>query len=64
MHTGPITRIVVQRPDGKTEVVGRAGTLEPYRLAREFTPNNGTVTAVRHEQGGKTMAIFALEKPR
>lgn len=43
------THIVVQRPDGKIETIGRHGQHSPNDIARMFAEKGlGTVVAVRH----------------
>jgi hypothetical protein len=66
MPQGPVTRIVIRRPNGRVEVIGRVGHHDPHRLAREFS-GVGVVTVVRHElmprvgEAGKVVAIHRLE---
>ena len=44
------TRIVVKRPNGKVEVIGRKGQHSPNDVARRFAEKGlGTVMTVRHE---------------
>jgi hypothetical protein len=49
MANGPYSRIVIKRANGRTEIIGRAGHLDPNRMVRELAPF-GDVLAVRHEQ--------------
>jgi hypothetical protein len=67
MAQGPFTRIVVRRPDGKVEVIGRHGTHAPGDVARALTKAGaGEALSVRHEMhsGGtqQTMAIHPMRK--
>lgn len=54
------TRIVITRPDGRTEVVGRPGHHDPHAMARAFEAH-GVVVAVRHEMvpdgGGASQTV-------
>ena len=68
MAQGPYTRIIVQRPDGKVEVVGRPGMHDPHAVSRLFSEaGSGKVIAVRHESmpagGGvhQTLAIHEVK---
>jgi hypothetical protein len=68
MAKGPYSRIVIKRPSGRTEIVGRHGLMDPARVAREFSAF-GQVVAVRHEnsEGGAkptTLAIHDLATGR
>jgi hypothetical protein len=51
MATGPITRIVLRRSDGRVEIIGRAGHINPHAAARNFAAH-GKVVTVRHEMMG------------
>ena len=65
MAKGPYSRIVIRRPDGKTEIIGRPGLLDPRRAARELEPM-GVVLAVRHEKAegnGKPATIAIHNMP-
>lgn len=61
MAKGPYSRIVIKRPNGRTEIIGRPGHLEPRRAARELE-SMGTVLAVRHEkaEGGHKPTTIAI----
>lgn len=48
MPQGPITRIVIRRPDGRTEILGRVGHVDPHKATRDFA-THGEVLVVRHE---------------
>jgi hypothetical protein len=44
------TRIVIRRPSGKVEIIGRHGQHDPHKMAKTFEQMGlGTVLAVRHE---------------
>jgi hypothetical protein len=60
--SSPVTRIVVRRPGGAVEVIGRHGHLDPAALVRNFS--GGTVLAVRHEQAGKLLAAHVMTAAR
>ena len=65
MAQGPYSRIVIRRPNGKTEIIGRPGLLDPRRAARELEPM-GVVLAVRHEKAegnGKPTTIAIHNMP-
>lgn len=68
MPQGPFTRIVVRRPDGTIDVIGRKGSLDPNKTARTFNDaGHGEVLAVRHEMmpvAGKpqTMQIHPMKQ--
>ena len=53
MAKGPYSRIVIKRPNGRTEIIGRSGHLEPGKASRELAPF-GEVIAIRHEQADGT----------
>ncbi len=38
MAKGPYSRIVIKRPNGETEIIGRPGHLDPTRAIRELSP--------------------------
>lgn len=66
MAQGPYSRIVIRRPDGRTEVITRRGTVDPNEVARAFAAH-GTVIAVRHEQrvgGDKKPSTLAIHRGR
>jgi hypothetical protein len=48
MPQGPYTRIVLKRTNGRTDIIGRQGHLDPHAAARTFAAH-GKVTVVRHE---------------
>lgn len=55
MPQGPVTKIVLRRPNGRTEIVTRIGHIDPKR-AVDGLAHVGNVVAVRHEmmpKGGK-----------
>lgn len=55
------TRIVIRRPSGKIEVVGRHGQHDPHKMAKMFgSMGLGTVIAVRHEM---SEPVLPNEKP-
>lgn len=62
---GPYTRVVIRRPNGRTEVIGRSGHLDHHKASREFS-NRGEVVAVRHEMAdsgrGRSVAIHPLKQ--
>lgn len=69
MPQGPFSRIVIRRPNGAVEIIGRNGHVEPAAVSRMMAATQaGTVLAVRHEQmpadGGKVrpIAIHPLAK--
>jgi hypothetical protein len=60
MASGPYTRIMVKRPNGRTEVIGRPGVIAPGDAAAMVKDGAmGTVVAVRHEhmQSGKRVML-------
>jgi hypothetical protein len=69
MPQGPYSRIVIRRPSGAVEVLGRIGLVDIHATARQMaTSGAGTVLAIRHEQmpaeGGevRTVAIHAMAR--
>lgn len=68
MPQGPFTRIVIRRPNGAVDVIGRMGHVPVDAVGLMVAQMRaGTVVAVRHEQmpteGGavRTIAIHDLE---
>jgi hypothetical protein len=66
MPQGPITRIVLRRPNGSTEIIGRVGHIDHNAAARTFA-TRGQVVTVRHEtmpqQGAsRTVAIHNVKR--
>jgi hypothetical protein len=58
------TRIVLERPDGRVEIVTRPGHLGPFAVAQQFAAA-GKVTAVRHlavGSGSSEPATVAIHK--
>lgn len=49
MPQGPYSRIVVERADGRIEVLSRPGIISPQDAAVSFARRGCKVTAVRHE---------------
>ena len=66
MAQGPYSKIVIERPDGRTEVVCRRGAVDPNEAFRTFARSGaGKVTAVRHEhlsEGQRTPRTLAIYK--
>lgn len=64
---GPFTRIVLCRPNGRTEIVTRQGHIEPNAAARIFAVH-GKVVTVRHETpsvtGGRSRLVTAHNMKR
>lgn len=48
MPYGPISKIVIKRPDGRTEIIGRGGHID-LRMATQTFAKHGEVVTVRHE---------------
>ena len=48
MPQGPVTRIVLRRPNGRTEIIGRVGHVDHNTAAKIFS-TRGQVLTVRHE---------------
>lgn len=64
MPQGPVSRIVLRRFDGRTEIIGRAGHIDPSRITAALKAA-GDVLVVRHEmmpKSGKheTIAIHEM----
>lgn len=67
MAQGPFTRIVIRRPDGNVEIIGRHGIHDPNETARAMTKSGaGQVLSVRHEMHTegtqRTLAIHPMRK--
>jgi len=68
MPQGPFSRIVIRRPNGKVDVIGRVGFVDPHPTSRALQDAGaGEVLAIRHEMmpmAGKPqpVAIHALRK--
>lgn len=68
MPQGPISRIVIRRPNGSTEIIGRVGHIDHNAAARIFA-SAGEVLTVRHEMmpqkgDAQLVAIHNLKQPR
>jgi hypothetical protein len=54
------TKVVIRRPNGRVEMIGRRGIHDPHTIARVLEESGaGVVTAVRHE----TKAVESRTKP-
>lgn len=49
MASQDIFRVVIRRPDGRTEVIGRRGIPDINRIHRDMA-HIGTVVSIRHER--------------
>ena len=63
--TALYSRIVIRRSPTRTEIIGRAGHVDPHAIARALAPH-GKVTVVRHVTMGsdgqpETVAIHHLK---
>lgn len=66
MPQGPVSRIIIKRPNGQTEVIGRTGHVDHNTAARQFA-SHGEVVTVRHEMmpqhgAARTVAIHNLKR--
>lgn len=64
MSLDAYSRIVIRRPGGAVEVIGRKGHLDPHAMARDMAMH-GEVLAVRHETmpaGAKRAQLVAIHK--
>lgn len=52
MPHGPVSKIVIKRPNGRTEIIGRGGHIDLQFAARTFA-QFGEVVTVRHEMTQK-----------
>lgn len=60
MAEGPVTRITVRRPNGRTEIIGRAGVMSLEDAEKMVSGGGmGVLLSVRHEQvqGGKRTTL-------